>query len=123
LATAVDRRYRVIIWRVDFAFEGVRDAEHYAATKAGSIHGAPARNQGSSPQAQDGSFLIIYENVPPAKAMGSGRTVFDLLMSKAGQRQGGRTDDLGVPASGPERGSEVAGVAEVKSECRLVIRC
>jgi hypothetical protein len=37
VAYSSDKRYRVLVWRVDFAYEGVKDAEHYAATKAGSI--------------------------------------------------------------------------------------
>src|SRR5260221_14733265 len=37
VAYSGDKRYRLIVWRVDFAFEGVKDAEHYAATKSGSI--------------------------------------------------------------------------------------
>ena len=38
-----DKRYRLIVWRVDFAFEGVKDAEHYAATKSRRDPGPPAR--------------------------------------------------------------------------------
>ena len=29
VAYTIDKRIRLIVWRVDFAFEGVRDAEHY----------------------------------------------------------------------------------------------
>ena len=48
-AFSSDKRYRVIVWRVDFAYEGVKDAEHYAATKAGTIQ---ARKPGVRAQAR-----------------------------------------------------------------------
>ena len=47
-----DKRYRLIVWRVDFAYEGVNDAEHYAATKAGAIQSRKPGVAGPGPQAQ-----------------------------------------------------------------------
>jgi len=114
---SADHRYRAIFWRVDFAFEGVRDAEHYAATKAGSI---TARRPGIKAQARklkDGSFLIIYENVPPAQGDGERRTVFDLLMNKAGNGKEGVLLTLGLPATDQERGLKL--LALLKSKVKV----
>ena len=101
VAYSPDRRYRVIVWRVNFAFEGVKDAEHYAATKAGSMQ---ARKPGLRAQARklpDGTFLIVYENAP---GEGERRTVFDLLLSKPGDPKEGVLVTLGVPAADADRG-------------------
>src|SRR5688572_29667317 len=49
-----DRRYRLIVWRVDFSFEGVRDAEHYAATKAGAIRARRPAVQADARRLKDG---------------------------------------------------------------------
>jgi hypothetical protein len=98
---SADKRYRLIVWRVDFAFEGVSDAEHYAATKAGAIQ---ARKPGSRAQARklsDGTFLIVYQNVP---GEGEPRAVFDLVVPQPGQPKQGVLMTLGVPASDAERG-------------------
>src|SRR4051812_1390555 len=79
-----DRKTRILIWRVDFAFEGVRDADHYAATKMGAIK---SRTPGLLTQARkltDGTFLIVYENAPPSRGDSGTRTVFDVVMSKPG---------------------------------------
>ena len=51
VAYSSDKRYRLIVWRVDFAYEGVKDAEHYAATKAGVDPGPAADRAGPGPQA------------------------------------------------------------------------
>ena len=78
VAYSLDRRYRVVVWRVDFAFEGVKDAEHYAATKAGSIK---ARRPGVQTQARklpDGTLVVVYENVPKGANDSGPRTVLDL---------------------------------------------
>jgi hypothetical protein len=97
----VDKRYRMIVWRVDFAFEGVNDAEHYAATKAGAMQ---ARKPGIRAQARklaDGAFLVVYQNVP---GEGEHRAVFDLVVPRPGQPKEGVLVTLGVPASDSERG-------------------
>ena len=99
-----DKKFRVIVWRVDFAYEGVRDAEHYAATKAGSI---TARRPGIKSQARklkDGSFLVIYENVAPGPGDSEKRVVMDLVTPKPGNPKEGVLLTLGVPANDAERG-------------------
>jgi hypothetical protein len=109
-----DKRYRLIVWRVDFAFEGVNDAEHYAATKAGSIQ---ARKPGSRAQARklaDGTLLVVYQNVPGEGGM---RIVFDLVAPKPGNPKEGLLMTLGVPASDAERGMKL--MALLKQSLRV----
>ena len=109
-----DKRYRLIVWRVDFAFEGVNDAEHYAATKAGSIQ---ARKPGTRAQARklaDGTFLVVYQNVP---GDGGTRIVFDLVVPKPGSPKEGLLMTLGVPASDAERGMKL--MALLKKSLRI----
>jgi len=108
---SADKRYRVIVWRVDFAFEGVSDAEHYAATKAGAIQ---ARKPGSRAQARklsDGTFLIVYQNVP---GEGETRAVFDLVVPKPGSPKEGVLMTLGVPAAEAERGLRLMALLKQK---------
>ena len=62
-----DKRYRLLVWRVDFAFEGVQDAEHYAATKTGTIKARRPGIQAQARKLSDGTFLIVYENAPPGQ--------------------------------------------------------
>lgn len=104
VAYSLDKRYRVVVWRVDFAFEGVKDAEHYAATKAGSIK---ARRPGIKAQARklgDGTFVIVYENVPKGQGDSGPRTVFDLVMPDPKNAKVGILLTLGLPASDAGRG-------------------
>lgn len=96
-----DKRYRLIVWRVDFAYEGVTGAEQYAAAKVGTIQ---SHRRGVKAQARklgDGTFLIVYENVPDRDGQ---RTVFDLVVSQPGQPQQGALMTLGVPAADADRG-------------------
>lgn len=109
-----DRRYRVLVWRVDFTFEGVRDAEHYAATKAGAIK---ARRPGVEAQARklgDGTFLIVYQNVRASQGDSEPRTVFDLVMSKPGNPKMGVLMTLGVPASDADKGLKLLALLKSK---------
>jgi hypothetical protein len=112
-----DRKTRVLAWRVDFTYEGVRDAEHYAATKAGAIK---ARRPGVQAQARklpDGAFLIVYENVPPSRGDNGQRTVFDVVISKPGNLKEGVLMTLGVVAADSERGLKL--LALLKSKLRI----
>ena len=96
-----DKRYRLIVWRVDFAFEGVTDAEQYAQAKAGTIQ---SHRPGVTAQARklaDGTFLIVYQNVPDKAGQ---RTVFDLVIPQSSQPKQGVLLTLGVPAADAERG-------------------
>jgi hypothetical protein len=104
LAFSLDKRYRVVVWRVDFEFEGVKDAEHYAATKVGAIK---ARRPGVQSQARklpDGSLLVVYENVPKGQGETEPRTVFDLVVPNPKNAKVGVLLTLGVPASDSARG-------------------
>lgn len=109
-----NRDYRVLVWRVDFAYEGVRDAEHYAATKVGAI---TARRPGVKAQARklaDGAFLIVYENVPPSRGDSGPRTVFDLVIAKPGNPKEGVLLTLGVPGADGERGLKLLALLKSK---------
>jgi hypothetical protein len=115
VAFSSDRRYRVIVWRVDFDYEGVKDAEHYAATKAGTIQ---ARKPGVRAQARklgDGSFLVVYQNVT---GDGDPRSVFDLVVPRPDNLKEGLLMTLGVPSSDTERGLRL--MALLKSNLRIV---
>ena len=103
VAYSNDKRYRLIVWRVDFPFEGVKDAEHYAATKAGSIQARRPTVQAQARKLGDGTFLVVYDNV---KAPGDAdpRVVFDLVTQKPGDPKEGILLTLGVPASDAARG-------------------
>lgn len=109
-----DKRYRLIVWRVDFEYEGVKDAEHYAATKSGAIR---ARKPGIEAQARklrDGTFLIVYQNVPGAQGDGEPRVVFDLVVPRPGKPKEGMLMTLGVPARDSERGLKLMALFKSK---------
>ena len=111
-----DKRFRLIVWRVDFAYEGVNDAEHYAATKTGAIK---ARKPGIQAQARklgDGTFLIVYQNVPAAQGDAEPRVVFDLVVPQAGQAKGGRADDPGRAGARFRSRPQAHGTAKVKAQ-------
>jgi len=102
VAYNADQSYRLILWKVDFEYEGVKDAEHYAATKAGTI---ASRRKGAQTQARrldDGTCLVVYENVPAGGQ--DKRTVFDLVVPNPGNAKQGALMTLGVPASDGNRG-------------------
>lgn len=108
VAYTLDKRIRLIVWRVDFNYEGVRDAEHYAATKAGSMK---ARRPGVQAQARklpDGSFLVVYENVPKGPSDSTGpRTVFDLIVPDPRNPKMGVLMTLGMPTNEAGRGLQL----------------
>ena len=104
VAYSADKRYRLIIWRVDFAFEGVRDAEHYAATKAGAIQSHKPGVTAQARKLPDGTFLTVYENAPKAQGDREPRVVFDLLQQRPDNPKEGILMTLGVPASDATRG-------------------
>ncbi len=96
-----DKRYRLIVWRVDFAFEGVTGAEQYAAAKVGTIQAHKPGVKGQARKLSDGTFLIVYENV---QGKDGPRTVFDLVVPQPGQPKQGALLTLGVPAADAGRG-------------------
>lgn len=104
VAYSTDKRFRLIVWRVDFAFEGAKDAEHYAAMKSGSIQARRPTVKARARKLGDGTFLIVYENVPRVQGDSETRTVFDLLIQKPGNPKEGVLLTLGVPASQMDRG-------------------
>jgi hypothetical protein len=112
-----DHRYRLIVWRVDFPFEGVLNAEHYAATKSGSIRSRRPGIQAQARKLGDGTFLVVYENVPPSQGDSERRVVFDLVTSKPGNPREGALVTLGVPASNAARGLKL--MALLKSGIRI----
>lgn len=104
VAYSSDKRYRLIVWRVDFAFEGVKDAEHYAATKSGSIQARRPSVKAQARKLPDGTFLIVYENVAPAQGDQERRVVFDLVRQNPSNAKEGVLITLGVPTSDAARG-------------------
>lgn len=100
---SADKRYRVIVWRVDFAFEGVKDAEHYAGTKAGAIRARRPSIQTQARKLADGSYLVAYENVPASRDDNGPRVVLDLLVPNPGNTKDGVLLTLGVPAADSAR--------------------
>lgn len=117
VAYSGDKRYRLIIWRVDFAFEGVKDAEHYAATKTGSIQARRPSIQAQARKLGDGTFLIVYENAPKGQGDSEARAVFDLVMQRPGNPKEGLLMTLGVPASDAARGFKL--LAILKQNMRI----
>ena len=117
IAYSGDKRYRLIIWRVDFAFEGVKDAEHYAATKTGSIQARRPTIQAQARKLPDGTFLIVYENAPRGQGDSEARTVFDLVFQRPGNPKEGILMTLGVPASDAARGMKL--LALLKQNMRI----
>ncbi len=103
-AWSSDKRFRAFVWRVDFPFEGVKDAEHYAATKVGSIQAHKPGVKAQARRLADGTYLIVYENVPRSPGDSENRTVFDLVIPKPGQPKEGLLLTLGVPSSEAVRG-------------------
>ena len=117
VAYSSDKRYRLIVWRVDFEFEGVKDAEHYAATKSGAIK---ARRPGVKAKAQkldDRAFLVVFENVPKGAGDDEARVVFDLVVPQPGNPKLGVLVTLGVPASDAGRGLKL--LALMKDNIRI----
>jgi hypothetical protein len=112
-----DKRYRLLVWRVDFAFEGVKDAEHYAATKTGTIKARRPGIQAQARKLSDGTFLIAYDNAPPSQGDSERRVVFDLVMSKPGNPKEGVLMTLGLPSSEAPRGLKF--LALLKSKIRI----
>ncbi len=118
VAYSGDRSYRLIIWRVDYTFEGVKGAEHYASEKAGAIQ---ARRPGVKARTRplgDGSFLITYENVPAAAGDREARTVYDVIMPTPGDAKIGVLMTLGVPTSQADRGIKL--MALMKHDLRIL---
>lgn len=114
---SADKRYRVIVWRVDFAFEGVKDAEHYAATKAGTIRSRRPNIRTQARKLADGSYLVAYENVPAGQGDGESRVVLDLVVPNPGNAKEGVLLTLGVPTSEGERAIKL--MALLKSNLRI----
>lgn len=107
VAYTLDKRIRLIVWRVDFAYEGVKDAEHYAATKAGSIKARRPGVQAQARKLSDGSFVIVYENVPKGSSDNGPRTVFDLVIPNPRNPKVGVLVTLGMPVNEAGRGLQL----------------
>ena len=115
-----DRRYRLIALAGRFRFEGVRDAEHYVATKSGSIQARRPKIQARARKLGDGTFLVIYQNVPPGRGDSEQRVVFDLLIPESPGANEAALLTLGVPASDAERGLRLMALDQSVSTSGLV---
>jgi hypothetical protein len=118
VAYSADKRYRVIVWRVDFAFEGVKDAEHYVATKAGTIQSRRPTVRAQARKLGDGTFMVVYDNVPKAHGDSEPRAVFDLMIANPRNAKEGVLVTLGVPASDAVRGLKL--MALLKESIRII---
>jgi hypothetical protein len=114
---SADKSYRLIVWRVDFAFEGVKDAEQYAATKGGAIKSRYPSVETQTRKLGDGSFLIGYEHVPEGHGDREQRTVFDNVIGNPTKAAAGVLMTLGVPASQEDRGLKL--MALLKQNLRI----
>ena len=112
-----DQSYRLILWRVDFAFEGVSDAEHYAVAKVGTIEAQRPPTKAQARKLPDGSYLVVYENVPPSRGDHEPRTVFDLVTANPTNAKEGVLMTLGTPASQGPRGLKL--LALLKQNIRI----
>ena len=117
VAYNADQSYRLILWRVDFASEGVDNAEQYATTKVGTIEARRPPTKGQARKLGDGSYLMVYENVPPSQGDHESRTVFDVITANPSDPKEGVLMTLGVPASQGGRGLKL--LALLKQNIRL----
>jgi hypothetical protein len=104
VAYSSDKRYRLVVWRVDFEFEGVKDAEHYASSKGGAVQSRRPAVKAQARKLGDGTYLGVFENVPKGQGDSEPRTVFDLVIPQPGNPKLGVLLTLGVPASDAGRG-------------------
>ena len=104
VAYNADKSYRLIVWRLDFALEGVSDAEQYAMTKVGTIEARRPPTKAQARKLGDGAYLVIYENVPASRGDRESRTVFDLVTANPSNAKEGALMTLGVPSSQGGRG-------------------
>ena len=104
VAYTTDKRFRLVVWRIDFAHEGVKDAQHYAATKAGSIKSRRPGVQAQARKLSDGTFVVAYEKVPKGPTDSGPRTVFDLVIPNPRNPKVGILVTLGMPANDSSRG-------------------
>ena len=117
VAYTLDKRIRLVVWRVDFAYEGVKDAQHYAATKAGSMKARRPGVQAQARKLSDGSFVVVYENVPKGPTDSGPRTVFDLVIPNPRNATQGVLVTLGMPAN--EAGRGLAMLALISQNMRI----
>ena len=108
---------RLIVWRVDFAFEGVKDAEHYAATKAGSIK---ARRPGVKAQARKLGDGTLPDRLRE-RAEGTGRQRARARCSTWSSHNPSNPKEgvlvtLGVPASEAGRGLQLLALIKPEHE-------
>jgi len=85
--------------------------------KTGTIKARRPGIQAQARKLSDGTFLIAYENAPPAQGDSERRLVFDLVMSKPGNPKEGMLMTLGLPASEGPRGLKF--LALLKSKIRI----
>ena len=74
-----DRSVRIIVWRVDLAYEGVPDLEKYMEIKAGGLRSRFPAIQASSRTLPDGQVLGVFNNVPARKGDREPRAILDLI--------------------------------------------
>ena len=98
MALGVQRGDRVGIWSANRSEWLITQ---YAAAKAGAIQSHRPGVKAQARKLSDGTFLIVYENVPDKDGP---RTVFDLVVPQPSQPKQGALITLGVPATDADRG-------------------
>ena len=117
VAYSADKSYRLIVWRVDFSYEGVQDAEHYAQTKAGSIKARRPSIQAQARRLGDGTFLNVYENIPAGRGDSGPRSVLDLLIPRGPGAKEAILLTLGMPADKGTQGLKL--LALIRSQMKI----
>ena len=116
-AYSPDKSYRLIVWRVDFTYEGVEDAEHYAETKTGAIKARQPSIQAQARRLGDGTFLNVYQNVPPGRGDSGPRSVLDLLIPRGPGAKEAILLTLGMPADKGAQGLKL--LALIRSQMKI----
>lgn len=98
-----DRTVRVIVWRVDLEFEGVPDLEKYLVGKTAALRVRYPKVQATSRALPNGSFLGVFNDVPPRAGDKEPRAIFDLLTPNPQNPKRALLMTFGVPASQTDR--------------------
>lgn len=98
-----DRTVRIIVWRVDLEFEGVPDLEKYLVGKAAALRVRYPKVQATSRALPNGSFLGVFNDVPPRAGDKEPRAIFDLLTPNPQNPKRALLMTFGTPASQTDR--------------------
>jgi len=98
-----DRSARLILWRVDLAFEGAADVEKYVTAKQAALRTRIPQLAAQVRRLAEGEFLAVYTNVPARRGDSEPRVIFDLVTPNPTNKLRALLMTLGVPASRADR--------------------